>query len=332
MLEQETAAKILNKIAPGIIICCGLIGNGLALCTLISNKSIRKRTSSLLLCALLLVDSVVLCSGCLLQWLACITDGQITNELPALKFTDEENITKEGGRIIQAPRFGVLTLVYSLHYTFYTLSGFLVTLIAIERLLAVSRPLSHYQTPHKYSRLLLMVYFLFLLAALIYLPIVLSVKTDFYWNPRSGNLDLIGLYPRWASTIALFTCAAITIPANLTILYFLRQKKKKLRMLTFQYAKPDADYKMTAILLGISFAFLFFTIPNRILVVAILLLDVHIPDLFLAITWNFCHINFAINSLFYFFVHKESRKGLKHVVESLRSRTNSSSFTLSDRL
>ena len=94
---------------------------------------------------------------------------------------------------------------------------------------------------------------------MIYL--VTSISASFY---RSGNLDLIGLYPRWASTIALFICAAITIPSNLTILYFLRQKKKKLRMLTFQSVKEDADYKMTAILLGISFAFLFFTIPNRL--------------------------------------------------------------------
>ena len=31
-----------------------------------------------------------------------------------------------GGRIIPAPRFGVLTIVYFFHYTFYTLSGFLV--------------------------------------------------------------------------------------------------------------------------------------------------------------------------------------------------------------
>jgi hypothetical protein len=45
-------------------------------------------------------------------------------------------------------------------------------------------------------------------------------------------------------------------------------------------------------------------------VVLILLIEVTIPELFVAFTWNICHINFAINSLFYFFVSQECREEL----------------------
>jgi hypothetical protein len=65
-----------------------------------------------------------------------------------------------------------------------------------------------------------------LLAFLIYLPILVDEHTTFYWNPSSGNLDMIGLYPRIASTVALFACAAISIPTNIAILYHLKKAKE----------------------------------------------------------------------------------------------------------
>ena len=67
---------------------------------------------------------------------------------------------------------------------------------------------------------------------MIYLPILVDAHTTFYWNPRSGNLDMIGLYPRVSSTVALFACATVTIPTNIAILYYLRKAKQQSEKMT----------------------------------------------------------------------------------------------------
>ena len=90
---------------------------------------------------------------------------------------------------------------------------------------------------------------------------------------------------------------------------------------------------MTFILLGISFAFLLFTIPNRLMtflwtqfiidfisptfccrIVVVIIMNVNIPDVFIALTRNLCHVNFAINSIFYFYVSEECREELRKAV------------------
>ena len=77
---------------------------------------------------------------------------------------------------------------------------------------------------------------------------------------------MIGAYIRWTTTIALFTCAAITIPANIVILFYLKNGAKESKtMKSASSIKKDKsdDIKITCILLSISFIFFFFTIPNR---------------------------------------------------------------------
>ena len=77
---------------------------------------------------------------------------------------------------------------------------------------------------------------------------------------------MIGAYIRWTTTIALFTCAAITIPANIVIIFYLKKgAKESKKMKSASSIKKDKsdDIKITCILLSISFIFFFFTIPNR---------------------------------------------------------------------
>ena len=86
---------------------------------------------------------------------------------------------------------------------------------------------------------------------------------QYFWS-RSGNLDMIGSYLRWVTTIALFTCALITIPSNLVIISSLRQRVRAKQRLQVQslHARIE-EVKITIVLLGVSFIFFFFTIPNR---------------------------------------------------------------------
>ena len=108
-------------------------------------------------------------------------------------------------------------------------------------------------------------------------------------------MDMIGMYPRLSTSISLFACSTICIPTNIGILYYFRKmtknKKKMVSSVTFEILgknichyftqsifqlyfvkvikshgnnEDDAiNVKMTIILLGISFAFLLLTIPNR---------------------------------------------------------------------
>ena len=76
---------------------------------------------------------------------------------------------------------------------------------------------------------------------------------------------MIDSYLGWITTIALFTCALITIPANMVILYCLRkagQNMDRMKMARTSISKVD-EVKITCVLLGVSFIFFFFTIPNR---------------------------------------------------------------------
>ena len=77
---------------------------------------------------------------------------------------------------------------------------------------------------------------------------------------------MIGSYLRWITTIALFTCALITIPANMVILYCLKRGAKNsqnMRISRTSDSHRSDDAKITFILVGLSFIFFFFTIPNR---------------------------------------------------------------------
>ena len=74
---------------------------------------------------------------------------------------------------------------------------------------------------------------------------------------------------------------------------------------------PKIDIKMTFVLIGISLAFIVLTIPHRILVVYATLKEMTIAELEVAVTRQFCHINFACNSIFYFFLASECRHELK---------------------
>ena len=73
----------------------------------------------------------------------------------------------------------------------------------------------------------------------------------------------------------------------------------------------NIDMKMTIILIGISIAFILLTIPHRILVVYSTINNYRIAELPVAITRQFCHINFSCNSIFYFFLSSECREELK---------------------
>ena len=104
-------------------------------------------------------------------------------------------------------------------------------------------------------------------------------------------MDMIGMYPRLSTSISLFACSMICIPTNIGILYYFREMtKNKKKMVSSVIGKNICHYftqsifqlyfvkvikshgnneddainvKMTIILLGISFAFLLLTIPNR---------------------------------------------------------------------
>ena len=71
------------------------------------------------------------------------------------------------------------------------------------------------------------------------------------------------------------------------------------------------DLKMTIVLIGISIAFILLTIPHRFLVVNATLNNLRIEELPVAITRQFCHINFSCNSIFYFFLASECREELR---------------------
>ena len=93
---------------------------------------------------------------------------------------------------------------------------------------------------------------------------------------------------------------------------------------------PKFDMKMTFVLIGISFAFIVLTIPHRcvniyydllifannpfmcrFLVVNASIRGITISELAVAITNQVCKVNFACNSLFYFFLASECRLELK---------------------
>ena len=63
---------------------------------------------------------------------------------------------------------------------------------------------------------------------------------------------MIGSYLRWVTTIALFTCALITIPANMVIISSLRQRVRDKQRLQVQSSLArHEEVKITIVLLHI---------------------------------------------------------------------------------
>ena len=149
-------------------------------------------------------------------------------------------------------------------------------------------------------------------------------ETELYWNPETGNFDLYGPYPTWSLSIAMLSAFAIIFPANIALVVKLHKEHKFRRSNSDQSKLHDEDenpgcapilrtidLKMTIVLIGISIPFILLTIPHRFLVVYATLKDMRIEELPVAITRQFCHINFSCNSIFYFFLASECREELK---------------------
>ena len=310
----------INLIAPGIIIPLGTFGNGLALWTLFFSKILKQRVASIFLITLYLADTSSILSGYLAQWIVNLSRIDISS------YYDPNSITYLNNTSIQyiecQPGDGFI-LLFVYHYASFTVSALTMAALTIERVIVVFSPFQNSAQKQQKPLIILILIGIVITAILIYLPMVLT-ETELYWNPETGNFDLYGPYPTWSLSIAMLSAFAIIFPANIALVVKLHKEHKFRRSNSDQSKLHDEDenpgcapilrtidLKMTIVLIGISIAFILLTIPHRFLVVYATLKDMRIEELPVAITRQFCHINFSCNSIFYFFLASECREELK---------------------
>jgi len=174
--DDDRLALLFNQTILGAILIPGVIGNLLALVTILSSNILRERVVSSILLVLYLVDTIDLILACGCHWVISIARIDVSMN---------ENFDADvGGSTLEVPRFSWLTLIFVLHYIVYTLSGFLVTLLTLERFLAITKPLKHFQQRLPRPKTKHMVIALSVLAFLIYLPCFRHEYVVFYWNSR----------------------------------------------------------------------------------------------------------------------------------------------------
>jgi len=145
---------------------------------------------------------------------------------------------------------------------------------------------------------------------------------------RSSNLDLVDSYLRWTTTITLFVCACLTIPANIIIILYYKKSVKKREKLQESLTEDDSrkdELKVTFVLVSVSCIFFLFTIPNRILVMLMVAAKISFPELFISVSWTSCHIKVALNSFFFFFVSAECRAEAKKALCKCKKSRNQES-------
>ena len=311
----------INLIAPGIIIPLGTLGNGLALWTLFFSTILKHRVASIFLITLYLADTSSILSGYLGQWIVNLSKTDISSLYAAESITYLNNT---GIQYIECQPGDGFVILFVYHYVSFTVSALVMAALTIERVIVVFSPFQNNAQKDQKPLIILIIIGIIITSILIYLPMVFT-STQLYWNPDTGNFDLHGKYPTWSLSIAMLSAFAVIFPANVALLIKLHKEHRFRRSnsdqshLNMEDDNPGCappilrtiDLKMTIVLIGISIAFILLTIPHRFLVVNATLNNLRIEELPVAITRQFCHINFSCNSIFYFFLASECREELR---------------------
>ena len=117
-------------------------------------------------------------------------------------------------------------MLFTYHYTSFTVSALTMAALTIERVIIVFKPFHYHAQEYKKAIAILIITCIILVSFLIYLPMVWN-KTELYWNALTGNFDLNGSYPTWSLSIAMLSAFAVIFPANVALIVKLHREHKR---------------------------------------------------------------------------------------------------------
>ncbi|CAH1797076.1 unnamed protein product [Owenia fusiformis] len=249
--------------APPIILSVGIVGNAMAAVVLLQ-RTMRSSTSSMYLIALAFVDTIVLLTGLVREWIKYgISPYREHFGYWMMKPSDVRDYTDAGCK-----------LHMFILYTTIHISAWLLVCLAVDRVIAVF-------IPHK-SKLLcthnvtlgaigVTVLVCIALNAHFFVTVKLNTRSGYSWCATNGDKNSTNA--KWKKTyqiidavVASYAPFVIMLSANLMIIGKLMLiKYKRGQMVSYSSSNDSKLNTMTAILLTVNFVFFVTTCPIVVL-------------------------------------------------------------------
>ncbi|XP_053405382.1 CX3C chemokine receptor 1-like [Mercenaria mercenaria] len=233
-----------------VILILGTIGNIVTLLVML-RKKMRRRTTCFYMSMVAVFDTLVLYFACLRQWLAL------------LQGTDALTLSSAACKIFNF-----------FSYAFFDVSVWLLVLMTVERFLVVQFPLQSLKIS-SIARARI--------AVLVLIIIMVLVNAHFFWTvylderQRCNYLEDFehfhdNIWPWIDATVYSFLPFLLLLIFNVLII-IIHRRSINLRRTTLQIGKPrtrrsnqGTQLRLTAMLLIVTFTFLFLSAPNVILI------------------------------------------------------------------
>ncbi|CAH1781210.1 unnamed protein product [Owenia fusiformis] len=252
-------------VVPPIILSVGIVGNAMAAAVLLQ-KSMRSSTSSMYLIALAFVDTTVLLTGLVREWIKYgIFEYREHFGYWTLKPSDVRAYTDAGCK------FHMFILYTTIH-----ISAWLLVCLTVERVIAVFIPHKvKLICTHKVTLAAIGIIFIVCIALNSHFFVTVKLDTDIYsgvlWCGVNGDMNSANA--RWYKTyhiidavVASYAPFVIMLSANLLIIGKLRFSKCKRGKMVNNTSSNDSKLNtMTTILLTINFVFVVTTSPIVVL-------------------------------------------------------------------